>query len=170
MGNCRVRRSGLRRRGGKDGCWVKKGPGRSCLLNHISVKGIALTLSSIRALSVHTNLLIDRRSSQTGPSPLSCSYQGSLSLSAWPKGLPLGAPVTFFFVFFLSWESRLCHMDFKTACSSCENVMKREKQWLFCCRSVHRFQPQSRSRGSCWRQKDWKPILGRHLDIFCPSL
>lgn len=53
----------------RDGRRVKKGAGRGCLLNHITVKGIALTLSPLGALSIPTNLLIDRRSSQTAPSP-----------------------------------------------------------------------------------------------------
>lgn len=53
---------------GRDGWRVKKRAGRSCLLNHITVKGIALTLSPHCALSIPTNLLIDRRSSQTVPS------------------------------------------------------------------------------------------------------
>lgn len=54
--------------GERDGWWVKKGAGRGCLLNHITVKGIALTLSPLRAPSIPTNLLIDRRSSQTAAS------------------------------------------------------------------------------------------------------
>lgn len=49
--------------------WVmgRKEAGRSCLLNHITIKGIALTLSPLCALSIPTNLLIDRCSSQTVP-------------------------------------------------------------------------------------------------------
>lgn len=49
--------------------WVmgKKEAGRGCLLNLITIKGIALTLSPLCALSIPTNLLIDRCSSQTIP-------------------------------------------------------------------------------------------------------
>lgn len=54
--------------GERDGWRLKKGAGRGCLLNHITVKGIALTLSPLCALSIPTNLLIDRRSSQPAPS------------------------------------------------------------------------------------------------------
>lgn len=109
--------------GGKDGWWVKKGTGRSCLLNHITVKGIALTLSPLRALSVHTNLLMDRRSSQTAPSPFSGGLQGSPGVSLWPNRLPLGAPATTDYSG--SRLTRMCHVDLKTTCSSCEYIMKR---------------------------------------------
>lgn len=114
----------------RDGRRVKKGAGRGCLLNHITVKGIALTLSPLGALSIPTNLLIDRRSSQTAPSsPPNRGRQGSLGMSRWPHSLPSGAP---------TWAdysgcrlTRICHVDLKTTCSGCEYIMKREEQAVF---------------------------------------
>lgn len=132
LGSCRVRRSGWRHKGERDGWWVKKGAGRSCLLNHITVKGIALTLSPLCALSIHTNLLTDRRSSQTAPSPSHphpphCrGPQGSLGMSLWPHRLPLGAPATTDYSG--SRLTRICHVDLKTTCSSCEYIMNQGEQ------------------------------------------
>lgn len=68
--------------GERDGWRVKKGAGRGCLLNHITVKGIALTMSPLCAPSIHTNLLIDRHSSHP-PQPGPTRFPGHVS--AAPK-------------------------------------------------------------------------------------
>lgn len=73
-----------------------------CLLNHVSVKGIALTLSPLRAPSGPTNLLIDRRRVKRDPrckphththtcSPLSQGPQGSRGPCLF-LGSPAGRP------------------------------------------------------------------------------
>lgn len=115
--------------GERDGWRVKKGAGRGCLLNHITVKGIALTLSPLCAPSIHTNLLIDRRSSQTAPSsPPTGAHKVPWACLCGPAGC--------------RWEprqqliiqdlTRICHVDLKTTCSGCEYVMKQGEQAVFC--------------------------------------
>lgn len=110
--------------GERDGWWIKKGAGRSCLLNHVNVKGIALTLSPLRAPSIHTNLLIDRRSSQTAPSPQRWGLQSSRGTPLWPHRLLRGAPTRTDYSG--SRLTRKRHVDLKTTCSSCEYIMRRE--------------------------------------------
>jgi len=130
LGELSCKEEWVETQGERDGWWVKKGAGRSCLLNHITVKGIALTLSPLRALSIHTNLLIDRRSSQTAPSPHCQAPQGSPSVSLWPHRQPLGTPATTYYSG--SWLTRICHVDLKTTCSSCEYIMQRGEQTVLC--------------------------------------
>lgn len=102
--------------------WVKKGVGCSCLLNHISVKGIALTPSPLCAPSIYTNLLIDRCSSKTAPHTPQPGPQDSQGMSLWPYRLLLGAPTTT--EYSGSRLIRICHADLKTTCSGCEYIMK----------------------------------------------
>lgn len=107
----------------RDGWRVKKRAGRSCLLNHITIKGIALTLSPHCALSIPTNLLIDRRSSQTVPSsPPSQGPRGSLGMSLSPHRPPSGAPTTTDYSG--CRRTRICYVNLKTRCSVCEYTMK----------------------------------------------
>lgn len=130
-------------RGEREGWWVKKGAGRSCLLNHVNVKGIALTLSPLRAPSIHTNLLIDRRSSQTAPSPRCRGLQSSRGTPLWPHRLRLGAPTRTDYSG--SRLTRRCRVDLETTCSSCEYIVKREGtgRLVFLC-------PWVLCSSSCW--------------------
>lgn len=107
----------------RDGWRVKKGAGRGCLLNHITVKGIALTLSPLCALSTPTNLLIDRRSSQTAPSsPPARAPKVPWVCLCGPTGCHPEPPTT------TDYSgcrlTRICHVDLKTTCSGCEYIMK----------------------------------------------
>lgn len=100
----------------------KKGAGRGCLLNHITIKGIALTLSPLCALSIPTNLLIDRCSSQTVPSsphPGPPRFPGHVS---WLCGLPPRARKTTDYSG--GRLTRICHVELTTTCSVCEYIMK----------------------------------------------
>lgn len=104
--------------------WVmgKKEAGRGCLLNHITIKGIALTLSPLCALSIPTNLLIDRCSSQTVPSsphPGPPRFPGHVS---WLRGLPPRARKTTDYSG--GRLTRIRHVERTTTCSVCEYIMK----------------------------------------------
>lgn len=86
----RRRKEGVGMAEGKRWVMGKKEAGRGCLLHHIRIKGIALTLSPRRALSIPANLPIDRCSSQTVPSSPSASRgpRGSPGTSRGSAGLP----------------------------------------------------------------------------------
>lgn len=100
----------------------KEEAGRGCLLNHITIKGIALTLSPLCALSIPTNLLIDRCSSQTvppSPQPGPPRFPGHVS---WLCGLPPRARKTTDYSG--GRLTRICHVELTTTCSVCEYIMK----------------------------------------------
>ena len=79
----------------------------------------------------HPHKSPDRQTQQSNSTliPPSRGQRGSLGMSLQPHRLPLGAPATTDYSG--SGLTRICHVDLKTTCSSCECIIKQREQAVF---------------------------------------